>query len=78
MAKVELARQAEREIDALPKFIRLRLLDIVHRLEKWPAVSGALAGSFRVRTGNYRIQFHVEGDVVVIDKVGHRDGFYED
>jgi mRNA interferase RelE/StbE len=84
MAKVELTRDAEKEIDALPRTIRLRLLKIVRRLEKWPAVSGvkplrgALAGRFRIRTGDYRAQFCIEGDIVVIEKLGHRDGFYED
>jgi len=54
------------------------------RLEHWPAVSGAkplrgrLAGHYRIRTGDYRLQFHVEGDSVVIERVGHRDGFYEE
>jgi mRNA-degrading endonuclease RelE of RelBE toxin-antitoxin system len=84
MAKVELTRESERQIDSLPKTIRLRLLDVVTRLEKWPKVSGAkplrgnLAGKFRIRTGDYRVQFYVEGDVVVIEKVGKRDRFYED
>jgi mRNA-degrading endonuclease RelE of RelBE toxin-antitoxin system len=84
MAKVEVSREAEDQITALPKTIRLRLLDVVHRLEKWPAVSGAkplrgnLAGHFRIRTGDYRVQFYLDGSVLVIEKVGHRDGFYEE
>jgi len=84
MALVELARDAERQIDALPKSIRLRILAVVRRLEEWPSVSGAkplrgdLAGRFRIRTGDYRVQFHLEGEIVVIEKVGHRDGFYEE
>jgi mRNA-degrading endonuclease RelE of RelBE toxin-antitoxin system len=84
MARVELTAQAERQVDAVPKAIRLRLLEVVRRLEKWPHVSGAkplrgaLAGHFRIRTGDYRIQFFVEKDIVVIEKVGHRDGFYEE
>ncbi len=84
MAKVELTAQAERQVDALPKGIRLRLLDVVRRLEKWPNVSGAkplrgeLAGHFRVGTGDYRVQFYLQRDIVVIEKVGHRDGFYEE
>jgi mRNA-degrading endonuclease RelE of RelBE toxin-antitoxin system len=50
----------------------------------WPAVSGAkplrgdLAGHYRVRTGDYRVQFYLDGDTVVIEKVAHRDGFYEE
>lgn len=84
MAKVELSRAAEREILNLPKIIRLRLVDVFRRLEHWPDVSGAkplrgdLKGQWRMRTGDYRVQFHLDGDVVVISKAGHRDGFYED
>ena len=36
-----------------------------------------LAGWYRVRTGDYRVRFRVEGDTVVIDHVGHRSTFYE-
>ena len=84
MAAVELTASAEKQIDLLPRNIRLRLLNIVHRLENWPRTSGAkplrgsLAGHFRIRTGAYRVQFYIDGDTVIIEKVGHRDGFYED
>jgi mRNA-degrading endonuclease RelE of RelBE toxin-antitoxin system len=37
-----------------------------------------LAGRYRIRSGDYRVQFHVTGDVVTVVKVGHRDGFYEE
>jgi mRNA-degrading endonuclease RelE of RelBE toxin-antitoxin system len=53
-------------------------------LEDWPEVSGAkpltgnLAGKYRVRTGDYRIQSGVEGETVRVEKIGHRDGFYEE
>jgi mRNA-degrading endonuclease RelE of RelBE toxin-antitoxin system len=56
----------------------------VSSLEKWPEVSGAkpltgdLAGFFRMRAGDYRLQFRVEGENVIVVKVGHRDRFYED
>ncbi len=59
-------------------------MNIVERLKKWPAVSGAkplrhgLAGHYRMRTGDYGIQFRVEGDTVVVERIGHRDGFYGD
>jgi mRNA-degrading endonuclease RelE of RelBE toxin-antitoxin system len=84
MAKAELSAEAEKHVDELPKVIRLRFLDIVSRLEKWPGVSGAkplrgsLAGHYRMRTGDYRVQFYIDGEDVVIEKVGHRDRFYED
>lgn len=74
---MEFTPAAQKQVDALPKTVRLRL-------ERWPHVSGAkplrgaLAGRFRVRTGDYRIQFYMQGEIVVIEKLGHRDGFYEE
>ena len=61
----------------VPEVLRLLL-----RLEQWPNVSGAkrltggLAGRFRLRTGDYRVQFRAVGDRVTVEKIGHRDGFY--
>jgi len=84
MATVELTLEARRRIDELPLVIRARVLLIVERLRHWPQVSGAkplrgrLAGRWRIRTGDYRIQFHVAGKTVSIEQVGHRDGFYEE
>src|SRR5262249_1661007 len=54
---------------------------------------GDHAGKCRLRTGDYRVQFFVRetkkaarkgnggepvDHVVVVEKIGHRDGFYED
>ena len=94
MATVIITEEAQRQIHALPVSIRARMDKIVARLERWPKVSGAkplrgdLAGCYRMRTGDYRLQFRVirgdadanlaTPDVVVIEKAGHRDGFYED
>lgn len=60
------------------KAVQARVAAIVERLEKWPDVSGAkplrggLAGSYRVRTGDYRVAFSVHDDVVRIWKIGYR------
>jgi mRNA-degrading endonuclease RelE of RelBE toxin-antitoxin system len=84
MAVVVYEPDAAEQLRTLPLSIQRRIATIVMRLERWPAVSGAkplrgpLAGHFRMRTGDYRVQFHVEGETVVIERVGHRDGFYED
>ena len=79
---VRILPEAFRQIERLPSGIHLRVLAVLERLNAWPRVSakplrGNLAGKYRIRTGDYRIQFHVEGDRVVVEKVGHRDGFYE-
>jgi mRNA-degrading endonuclease RelE of RelBE toxin-antitoxin system len=84
MAVVVYELDAAEQVTALPASIQRRIATIVMRLERWPAVSGAkplrgrLAGHFRMRTGDYRVQFHVEEETVIIERVGHRDGFYED
>ena len=67
----------------MPLVIHARVLALLRRLENWPAVSGAkpltgdLAGRYRLRTGDYRLQFRVEGQTVIVEKIGHRDRFYE-
>jgi mRNA-degrading endonuclease RelE of RelBE toxin-antitoxin system len=37
-----------------------------------------LAGHYRLRTGDYRLQFRVAGKEIIVEKVGHRDRFYGD
>ncbi|MEX1041786.1 MAG: type II toxin-antitoxin system RelE/ParE family toxin [Pirellulaceae bacterium] len=71
-------------MDRLTPPIHARLIKILIRLKNWPEVSGAkplsgdLAGRYRLRTGDYRLQFHVEGDNVIVEKIGHRDNFYDE
>ncbi len=72
------------QAEVLPTVIKRRLRNIIKRLENWPQVSGArpltgnLAGRYRVRTGDYRVQFYVEQDTVIIERIGHRDRFYDE
>jgi mRNA-degrading endonuclease RelE of RelBE toxin-antitoxin system len=83
MAKVKLTAEAAEELEDLPLVIHARVLALLERLQRWPAVSGAkplsgnLAGRYRLRTGDYRLQFRVEGQAVIVEKIGHRDRFYE-
>lgn len=83
MAAVILDPRAILDFDQLPTRIKARMQLIFVRLENWPEVSGAkplrgdLAGRFRMRTGDYRVQFLITGEDVVIERIGHRDGFYE-
>jgi mRNA-degrading endonuclease RelE of RelBE toxin-antitoxin system len=83
MVTVSITPEVAKQIDNLPLTIRARVLAIVGRLAKWPAVRGAkplrgnLAGRYRIRTGDYRVQFYVAGETLVVERVGHRDGFYE-
>jgi mRNA-degrading endonuclease RelE of RelBE toxin-antitoxin system len=108
MATVVVPPAVLRQIEELPTPIVTRIRRLITRLEQWPDVSGVrhlrgnLAGKHRLRTGDYRLQFHVEelrrvhlvkrtvkGKEVVeerqvvdwkiiLEKAGHRDGFYDD
>lgn len=84
MAVVVLTKEAAGGLEALGKPIHDRVLRLLERLEKWPEVSGAkplsgkLAGRYRMRTGDYRLQFHVAGDRIIVERIGHRDRFYQE
>ena len=62
--------EALKQLAKLPRVIRERIGKLFGRLESWPDVSGAkplsgnLAGWFRLRTGDYRVRFRVEGEVI--------------
>lgn len=82
MAKVALTPEAANGLEQLSNPIHGRVLKLLAKLEQWPDVSGAkplrgeLAGCYRLRTGDYRMQFHVAGNLVTVERIGHRDGFY--
>lgn len=83
MARVILTPEAAEQLDALNNPIHGRVLRLIVRLERWPdvngakALSGGLVGRHRLRTGDYRVQFSVASDLVTVEKIGHRDRFYE-
>lgn len=84
MARIHLTPAAARQLEELPISIHTRMVKLLERLDKWPDISGAkplrggLAGHYRLRTGDYRLQFALRGDTLIVEKIGHRDGFYED
>lgn len=75
---------AAREFDELPLTIQARMIRVLERLSKFPAVSGAKPlrgewdGHYRMRTGDYRLVFRVQGVRLIVERIGHRDRFYED
>lgn len=95
MAVVLVLPEALAQSDELPDKIVARVTRILERLRRWPEVSGAkalrgeLCGRWRIRTGDYRVQFYLERgkpaqgdqpaepDPVVVEKIGHRDKFYD-
>ena len=84
MAEVVLTQDARDQVAGLPRTVQARDAKLLERVAQWPEVSGAkpltgnLAGRFRMRTGDYRVQFRLEAETVVMERIGHRDGFYDD
>ena len=84
MADVGLTPEALEQYGKLPRGIQPRIANIILRLGKWPSVSGAkplvgkLAGSYRIRTGDYRIVFRVAGGKVIVWRMGDRKDVYFD
>lgn len=84
MPHVTLLYDAAMQLGELPKPIKGRMVELIVRLADWTEVSGAkplagnLAGQYRLRTGDYRMQFRVEHGQVLVEQIGHRDGFYEE
>lgn len=83
MVPVVLTPDAASQLPTLPRPVQQRMIRLFERLAHWPEVSGAkplsgsLAGHYRLRTGGYRLQFHVADGQVIVTKLGHRDRFYE-
>ncbi len=81
--EVFLTADAREAMNDLPMPILRRVNVILERLRSWPAVSGAkpltgdLAGHYRIRTGDYRVQFHFAAGRIIVEKIGHRDRFYD-
>jgi mRNA-degrading endonuclease RelE of RelBE toxin-antitoxin system len=87
MADVEITPDALAELAEVPRPIQRRIRDVFVRLTHWPTVSGVkslrgdLAGSYRIRTGDYRVVFRVTerldaGDLVTVWKIGYRGDVY--
>ena len=88
-AKVTVTPEANAQHAALPLPIQARVAAVIGRLRSWPNVSGEKAltgdhrGSFRIRTGDYRVVYRVENPrakepKVVIWKIGDRRDVYDD
>ncbi|MCI0379466.1 MAG: type II toxin-antitoxin system RelE/ParE family toxin [Gemmataceae bacterium] len=84
MAKVVLTKEAAENLEELSRTIHGRMLELLQRLEEWPDVSGVkklkgeFAGFYRLRTGDYRLLFRVQKDKVLVERIGHRDKFYDE
>lgn len=84
MVTVRISDGAKVEFGKLPAYARARVNAVFARLASWPDVSGAKPlrgdkhGTYRLRTGDYRVLFTVVGAVLTVTKIGDRRDVYED
>lgn len=82
MVRVEWSEEAIRDLEKLDKPVARRILKKVTWFSKNfqsivpEPLAGALKGTFKLRVGDWRAVYTVEGGIVVIQSVGHRGGIY--
>lgn len=80
---VHLAPAAERQLKALEKPVRVRIVRRLRKLEETPRPQGVekLSGPddlYRIREGEYRIIYTIKDKelIVLVVKIGHRKDVY--
>jgi len=74
-------RRALRDVGALESSVRSRIGKTLLRFREDPLkhaekITDSKLGSYRFRIGDYRVIFDLEGDDVVILRIGHRRDIY--
>lgn len=74
-------QRALRDIDKLESSIRRRIGRVLLRYQGNPMkhaerIKDPRLGSYRFRIGDYRVIFDLEGDEIVVLRVGHRREIY--
>ena len=78
--RIEYGSTALSDLDSLGEKVRTQVLRKIERLKS--GLHGNIKHlrradvAYRLRTGDYRILFDVEGDVIVIRRIGHRKNVY--
>jgi mRNA interferase RelE/StbE len=81
--KIAIDRSFEQDIKKLPKQIQVQVKGVILKVQTSellnefnPTKMEGRKNAFRIRTGNYRIGFYLEGDVVVFSRVLDRREIY--
>ena len=80
--KIQIKKSAEKELGKIPKKELLKILDKIKNLSDDPHPPGSIKltnqEKYRVRVGNYRVLYTIEGNIltIFIVKIGHRKHVY--
>lgn len=80
--KLVYTQRAIKDIEALEKNIKKRLGKTLLRYEEDPLkyarkLTNSSLGTYRFRIGDYRVIFDLEGNDIVVLRVGHRRDIYK-
>ena len=74
-------RRAARDLEALEPEVRQRIGEALERYRQEPLryarrMAYPTLGGYRFRVGDYRVIFDMEGEEIVVLRVGHRSHIY--
>jgi len=83
LVKIEWTERAIKDLERLDKPIARRILRRLAWVSKNfqsivpEPLTGELKGTFKLRIGNWRAVYTVEGEIIVIQFIGHRSEIYK-
>ena len=80
--RLVISNRFRRDLRRLDAGMHLRVLEALERLQENPRQGSQLTdvaiGAWRLRVGDYRIRYDIEGDQVLLYRVRHRREIYRD
>jgi len=81
MYVIKWEERALNELNSLENSLSIRILRKIDSFKENPFLNDVKRlkghGNFRLRVGDYRVIFSVEGNLIIILKVGHRKNIYK-
>ena len=77
-----IARRFRQDLCRLDAQMHRRVLEVLERLQEDPfqgqRLTNVAIGQWRIRVGDYRIRYDIEGEQVLLYRVRHRREIYRD
>jgi len=77
-----IARRFRQDLRRLDAQMHRRVLEVLERLQEDPfqgqRLTNVAIGQWRIRVGDYRIRYDIEGEQVLLYRVRHRREIYRD
>lgn len=85
MFEIVFKRVAEKELEALPNLVIVKIIEAIKLLEANPQpkgckkLKGKIEDLYRIRIGDYRVIYSIENKIEIIEirRVGHRKDVYK-